>query len=128
MMIKTGIDILKIDRIITKAQNEQFIINTFTDAEISYSKKRSSNVSENKKYQTLAGIYCAKEAVLKALGVGIEKLEYLKQIELTHESSGRPKVCVSGNVLSIIQEMGIENIDISISHDGDYAIASCVLN
>lgn len=127
-MIKTGIDILKIDRIITKAQNEQFIINTFTDAEISYSKKRSSNVSENKKYQTLAGIYCAKEAVLKALGVGIEKLEYLKQIEVTHESSGRPKVCVSRNVLSIIQEMGIENIDISISHDGDYAIASCVLN
>ncbi len=127
-MIKTGIDILKIDRIITKAQNEQFIINTFTDAEISYSKKRSSNVSENKKYQTLAGIYCAKEAVLKALGVGIEKLEYLKQIEVTHESSGRPKVCVLGNLLSIIQEMGIENIDISISHDGDYAIASCVLN
>ena len=127
-MIKTGIDILKIDRIITKAQNEQFIINTFTDAEISYSKKRSSNVSENKKYQTLAGIYCAKEAVLKALGVGIEKLEYLKQIEVTHESSGRPKVCVLGTVLSIIQEMGIENIEISISHDGDYAIASCVLN
>ena len=127
-MIKTGIDILKIDRIITKAQNEQFIINTFTDAEISYSKKRSSSVSENKKYQTLTGIYCAKEAVLKALGVGIEKLKYLKQIEVTHESSGRPKVCVSGNVLSIIQEMGIENIDISISHDGDYAIASCVLN
>lgn len=127
-MIKTGIDILKIDRIITKAQNEQFIINTFTDVEISYAKRRSSNVSENKKYQTLTGIYCAKEAVLKALGVGIEKLEYLKQIEVTHESSGRPKVCVSGNVLSIIQEMGIENIDISISHDGDYAIASCVLN
>lgn len=127
-MIKTGIDILKIDRIIEKAQNEQFMINTFTDAEISCSKKRSSNVSQNKKYQTLAGIYCAKEAVLKALGVGIEKLEYLKQVEITHESSGRPKVCISGRLLNIIQEIGIENIDISISHDGDYAIASCVLN
>ena len=127
-MIRTGIDILKIERIKEKIENQSFYNNCFTDYERQYAQNKQCKTDENKKYQTLAGIFSGKEALLKAIGSGVKNLNYLKQIEITHEASGRPVVNVWGEVGDIIKSLNCSTIDISISHDGEYAVAVCVLN
>lgn len=127
-MIRTGIDILKIERIKEKIENQSFYNNCFTDYERQYALNKQCKTDENKKYQTLAGIFSGKEALLKAIGSGVKNLNYLKQIEITHEESGRPVVNVWGEVGDIIKSLNCSTIDISISHDGEYAVAVCVLN
>lgn len=127
-MIRTGIDILKIERIKEKIENQSFYNNCFTDYERQYALNKQCKTDENKKYQTLAGIFSGKEALLKAIGSGVKNLNYLKQIEITHEASGCPVVNVWGEVGDIIKSLNCSTIDISISHDGEYAVAVCVLN
>ena len=69
-------------------------------------------------HSSLAGIFAAKEAVIKCLS-NIQNLNW-KNIEISKSKSGRPSV----NILKEIPFL--KNIDISISHDGEYAIATAV--
>lgn len=62
----------------------------------------------------LAGIFAAKEAALKALGMSAG--QWLL-VHVTHDSSGAPRLEVD---LSAIQS---KELSVSISHDGDYALA-----
>lgn len=102
-MYKIGIDIVKISRMENSIKSSAFMNKVFTESEREYCKKAES----------LAGIFAAKEAYFKALGEGI-KLP-LTQIEVLHDSNGKPYL------------NGIENSDMSISHDGDYAVATVIL-
>lgn len=128
-MIKTGIDILKIERVKQRCERSKNFANSFlTEGEVKYIKSKDSNVSDNFKYQTIAGIFACKEAVLKALGFGIKELKMLKEIEITHDALGKPVLNVSGSVEGAFQSLKITESDVSISHDGDYVVAICVLN
>jgi phosphopantetheine--protein transferase-like protein len=67
----------------------------------------------------LAGIFAAKESVIKALAL---KPGSWLTVRVYNEASGRPVVeLVDGGV-----DVSVESIDVSISHDGVYAVASCV--
>ena len=102
-MFKIGTDIIRISRIEKSLEKEHFKASVFTDNEILYAKKA----------ETFAGIFAAKEAYLKAMGTGINKR--LNAIEISHDEKGKPYI------------NGVPNSDVSISHDGDYAIASVIL-
>lgn len=102
-MFKIGTDIIRISRIEKSLEKERFKTSVFTENEILYAKKA----------ETFAGIFAAKEAYFKAKGTGINKR--LNSIEINHDEKGRPYIS------------GVENSDVSISHDGDYAIASVIL-
>ena len=93
----------RISRIEKSLEKESFKLSVFTDNEIFYSKKA----------ETFAGIFAAKEAYLKAKGTGIN--QRLNSIEINHDEKGKPYIS------------GVEHADVSISHDGDYAIASVIL-
>ena len=109
--MKTGIDITLINRF--SNISESFLKKNFTDNEINYIKKTNNNA------QTIAGIYSAKEAFLKAIKKGIS--DYcLKSIEINHENCGSPFIKLYGIIES---DISYSQIDVSISHDGDYAIA-----
>lgn len=101
--MKVGTDIIRISRIEKSLTNEHFKESTFTENEISYCKR-----AEN-----FAGLFAGKEAYLKAVGTGINCR--LNTIEILHDEKGRPYLS------------GIPNSDISISHDGDYAVATVIL-
>lgn len=101
--MKIGTDIVRISRIEKSLANEHFKESVFTENEISYCK-----TAEN-----FAGLFAGKEAYLKALGTGINCR--LNTIEILHNENGKPYLS------------GIENSDISISHDGDYAVAAVIL-
>lgn len=79
--------------------------------------------------QSIAGIFAAKEAFLKALGIGFTRgLKRLTEIEVIKENDGQPRIKTYGLIHIIKQEKKISNIHLSISHDGLYAIAFVVLS
>lgn len=106
-----GIDLIGITKVekILERHGEKFLEKVFTDDEIKY--------IEEKQFipQTVAGIYAAKEAMLKELGTGIGEYS-LKDVEVFHDEKGRP-----------YGKAGEKLFDISISHEGDYGVAVAAL-
>ena len=75
--------------------------------------------------QRLAGKFACKEAVLKVLGSGIREIE-LVNIEILHNSSGKPMIFLQGSALSFWQQIAAIHLDVSISHERDFAVAIAV--
>jgi len=100
-----GIDLVKIDRFkkIPFEENESFYRKNFSKEEIEYCLKFEEP------YKHFAGKFAIKEATIKA----IDKKIQLLQIKTYHKES-KPKV-------SIVNEK--IDLKVSVSHDGDYAIA-----
>ncbi len=75
--------------------------------------------------QRLAARFAAKEAVMKALGVGIGAVAW-KDIEVTRAESGAPGVRLSGRAAELSKEKGIQNWLLTLSHTGQTAMAVAV--
>ncbi|MDP3971224.1 MAG: holo-ACP synthase [bacterium] len=108
MKIKTGCDIVHIKKFEKSKKNsgQDFLDKIFQVEELTVSNSA----------QHLAGVFAAKEAVIKALGL---EAGNWKQIGIRYSKTGHP-------ILKYEGEAEILSHDISISHDGDYAIASAV--
>ncbi|HZJ89471.1 MAG TPA: holo-ACP synthase [Bacilli bacterium] len=102
-----GVDIVFIPRLIDKDDVARRILSAREYAE--YEKRTH-------KAEFLAGRFAAKEAFLKASNNLIGK-QALKTIEITVEPGGKPVLTFQG-----------KTYDVSIAHDGDYAIAICQIN
>lgn len=70
--------------------------------------------------QTAAGFWAAKEATSKALGCGIGKICSFHDIWIHKDKNNKPYITLSNE---IIEKFKITSLDISISHDGGFAIA-----
>ena len=118
MKIKCGVDIIEISRVKESIESlgERFINKVFTKNEIEYCESRKSQ-----KYQHYAARFAAKEAAFKALSWKLEdKYEICwKDIEVIDNEQGRPYLNIIG-----INVNDIEDIDISISHCKEYAVAN----
>lgn len=73
-----------------------------------------------KNYKTASGFWAAKEAFSKALGTGIGNECSFHDITIFKTPKGAPQLRVSQK---IIEKFNIKDISLSITHDGDYAIA-----
>ena len=73
-----------------------------------------------KNHKTAAGFWAAKEACSKALGCGIGKECGFHDIMLSKTPKGAPVATLSKSLLKSYQ---ISDISLSITHDGDYAVA-----
>jgi len=120
MKIRTGIDIIEIERVKQSIEDTEgkFCERVYTQKEIEYCESKKMQ-----KYQHYAARFAAKEAVLKAISQLLESKYDIdwKQIEILNDEDGRPYV----NLLK--QGLKVENIDISISHCKTYAVASVVV-
>ncbi len=114
MITGIGLDIISIDRVNKSMQNDRFLHKIFTNSEIDYISQKTNSA------QTAAGMFCAKEAVLKALGIGITQTD-LRNIEIMHDVSGAP----SASLHSALATSSVK-LWVSISHDGDHAIAQAI--
>lgn len=74
----------------------------------------------NKSPQSLAGIFAAKEATLKALGM---KAGEWKEIRVAHKKSGKPYLAEFPHQEASKKQWGHE---LTIAHDGDYVIANVI--
>ena len=77
-----------------------------------------------KNYRTAAGFWAAKEACSKALGVGIGAECSFFDILISKTSKGAPILNLSNKVLN---NFNITDTSLSITHDGEYAIAVVAL-
>lgn len=75
----------------------------------------------------LALRFAAKEAFLKALGIGMFQGVAWNEIEISNDPLGRPHMKVKGAAKKICQEKGIQEIFVSISHEDEYGVAHVLL-
>ncbi len=122
MIIGIGTDVVSVNRlqgIINR--REGFLSKVFTDNEIAYCSSRSS------KFQSLAARFAAKEAVFKSLGTGWAGNFEFTNVEIVNDNKGRPAIHVNGPVLTYFESIGVERCHLSLSHEGDIAVAYVVL-
>lgn len=118
MIIRTGLDLIEIDRLrnIRPGLRDRFLTRVYTQVEISESAGRD---------EYLAGRFAGKEAVAKALGCGIGPIRW-QDVEITTDEAGAPRVSLYGEAKTIAAALGITAWSISISHTATVAAASVV--
>ncbi len=118
-----GIDIVETARIKALVENhgEHFLERVFTPAE-----QRYCALSPKRYFEHLAGRFAAKEAVLKVLGTGWRGGIAWTDVEVVKETSGQPKIVLTGECLRIARELGIRRWHVSISHIETHATASAI--
>lgn len=121
MKILCGTDIIEINRIKKSIERsgENFLKLVFTPKEIEYCEKRKAA-----KYYHYAGRFAAKEAIFKAVSSLLENKFDISwhNAEVINDENGNPKI----EFLDIKFDK-IKNIDISISHCKEYAVATVVV-
>jgi holo-[acyl-carrier protein] synthase len=129
MKVTTGIDIIEVERIkeAILEMGDSFLNRIYTEKEIEY-----CNKSEVMKYQHFAARFAAKEAVFKAISEYIDgrKDAIWKDIEIINSESGKPEINVDKlkeNINKTGDNVRLINIDVSISHIRDFAVASAVV-
>lgn len=117
MEILQGIDLLKVERIkkIYLHYKDKFLKKILTDLEIKQIKKNQ------KIYYKIAGKFCAKEAVAKAIGTGFSEGIKLKDIEILNLESGKPIINLYGMAKKKLAN--VESSSISMSNDGGFVIS-----
>ena len=122
MKIYTGTDIIEIERVKNSIENigKKFIEEIYTQKEIEYCESK-----KNAKYQHYAARCAAKEAIFKAVSKLLNNKFDIswKNAEIINDENGRPYI----NFLNTKIIEKIEDIDISISHCKEYAVATVVV-
>jgi holo-[acyl-carrier protein] synthase len=114
MIIGTGIDMIELARI-KKVVTRQI---RFPERILtSFERKRYESLTGNRKYEYLAGRFAAKEAMAKALGVGIGLELSWHDMEIKADEKGKPFITSSYPYIC----------HLSISHTKDHAIAQVIL-
>ncbi len=110
-----GIDIIKVERIRASIERfgERFSKRVLTPRERQYVRLRP---------ETFAGRWAAKEAVSKVLGLGVRGIGW-RDIEVERLPTGQPSVRLHGRAAARAEQLGMDRIALSISHESDYAVA-----
>ena len=122
-MLTTGVDLINTARIerALKRYGDRFLERVFTPAEIMYCRGRAAE---------LAARFAAKEAVSKALGVGMRMIARdgidWRDVEVIGDLRGKPLVRLSGRAAERAGELGLTEWAISLSHTREHAIAFVV--
>lgn len=121
MKVSCGIDVIEVNRVQDSIERmgEKFLDRVFTQKEIAY-----CNTKKGMRYQHFAARFAGKEAIFKAISSLLkDKYEIgWTDVEILDDERGRP-------VVYFLKEnrYGIEQIDISLSHLKEVAVASCVV-
>ncbi len=116
MITGIGTDIIDINRIKKAILKDPFVKKVFTDNE----KGRALECA-----QTAAGVFAAKEAVVKACGTGFGKIK-ATDIEVMKDESGKPYFVFYNEAKSYVEDKKAR-VHLSISHEKDQAIAFVVI-
>jgi len=123
MIVGIGIDHVELAKFKADvaADEAEFLARIFTDTEVAYARSTADYV------ERLAGRFAAKEAALKALGTGWTDDVDWKQIEITNDPSGQPRIVLTGCAAELAKKAGVKNLFVSISHSPHLATAEVIL-
>src|SRR5215467_992301 len=118
-----GVDLAQIPRLrrVVERWDERFLRRVFTDGEIAYCRRRRDPIPH------LAARFAAKEATLKALGTGLRMGVKWRELEVRRERGQAPIMVLSGRCRAIAEAKGGRRVLLSLTHDGDYAMAQAML-
>jgi len=88
----------------------------FTDGEREY------GYSQHDPAESLAARFAAKEAVMKALGVGLGDFEF-RDVEVRRADSGEPSLVLTGKARTIAEARGVASWLLTLSHTDTTAMA-----
>ena len=110
-----GIDIIRVDRIAASLARfgDRFTRRILTSGEQRHVRGRP---------ETMAGRWAAKEAVSKVLGLGVRGIGW-RDIEIERLPTGQPAVRLHGRAAVRADQLGMDRIAVSISHESEYAVA-----
>ena len=117
-----GVDLCAVSRMARAIEKAHFFTRVFTENERAYLQGQGRAVG-----QSAAAMFAAKEAVAKALGTGFAQGIMPEQIEVTHADSGQPGARLTGAAQARLEQMGGGRILLSLSHEGDTAIAFALI-
>ena len=103
-------------RAVLEKHPERFLDRVFTPEEVAFCRGR---------VQELAARFAAKEAVMKALGTGARSVAW-RDIEVLPDRRGKPLVYLYGGAAERAATIGLDAIDISLSHLADMSVAVVV--
>jgi len=118
LIFGTGIDIIEVSRIKNVMERDiGFREKIFTPGEIEYCETKKN------KYQHYAARFSAKEAFLKAIGTGWRFGLRFADIDVYHDSFGKPLIRLTGKAEELALRDGISKVHLSLSHLKEIATA-----
>ena len=113
-----GVDIIELDRVAAalKRHGRRFLERVYTPLEAAVCHGRLPE---------LAARFAAKEAVMKALGTGAHGVAW-REIEVLPNRRGKPLVYLHGGARERAARIGLDGLDVSLSHSRHYAVAFVV--
>lgn len=122
MILGTGIDIAVCSRFLDWTDFKKNRI--FTKKEIARAAEDSSNEEKH-----LAKFWAAREAFVKAIGTGFDDGIAFTDVSVDHDERGKPELLIAGGAKKALAEISKNaKVHISLSDDGDYAIASVIIS
>lgn len=120
-VVGLGVDVVEVSRIERAVERwgDTFVRRIYTPGEIA---RAESGVARGAR---LAARFAAKEAVMKALGIGWRALAW-REIEIASDAWGRPVVTLHGAARRIAEERGITGVLVALSHTHEHAVANAV--
>jgi len=117
MMVGLGIDAVDVDRFRDLlARRPGLATRLFTDGERAHASRQADPAP------SLAARFAAKEAVMKALGVGLGAFAW-HEVEVRRADSGQPSLALSGAAAALARERGVGDWHVSLTHTAALAEA-----
>ena len=121
MILGIGIDLLQVARMDRWVRQPGLIQRYFHPGEIDDSRKRGKAMA-----QSLAVRYSAKEALAKAMGIGVQHFS-MKEVQVVNNRMGKPEIILHGQAARTFARFGGKRIHLSLSHELDNAVAMVVI-
>ncbi|HYC77900.1 MAG TPA: holo-ACP synthase [Planctomycetota bacterium] len=117
-----GLDVVHVPRFaaVLRRRGARFVARVFTERERAWCESRPRPA------ESFAARFAAKEAVLKALGVGWAKGLEFRDVEVRRAASGAPSVTLHGGAARAAKAAGVESWLLTLTHAADVAVA-CAL-
>jgi len=115
-----GIDAVEVERFRRVINRTPGVVRrVFTEGE------RAAGARRRDPAERLAARFAAKEAVMKALGVGLGAFKF-HDVEVVNAPSGKPSLVLRGRAAALAAEQGVESWQLSLTHTDRTAQAVAV--
>lgn len=121
MIVGVGIDMIEVHRVMEKIDKHNgFKEKVFSAGEIQF-------CEANRRAENYAARFAAKEAFLKATGLGLLLGNDLCNIEIVSDANGKPEINLVGSFKAHFDENGWSKIYVSLSHLQEVACAVVII-
>lgn len=120
LIVGLGTDLVEVERFrLAMDRRAKLPERLFSDGEREYAFRQKDPV------KSLAARFGAKEAVMKAMGVGLWKFK-LRDVEVVRAKSGAPSVALHGRAAEMAAERGVVAWHLSLTHTHTTALAVAI--